>query len=103
MSEEALQIAEEISKKQERKGKVNPIKCTVSKNNKERQRPSSVNNAKKQEENNRRGKTRDLFKKIGDIKGTFHSNMGTIKGLIEAEEMKKRCQKGTEELYKKRS
>ena len=54
MSEEALQIAEEISKKQERKGKVNPIKCTVSKNNKERQRPSSVNNAKKQEENNRR-------------------------------------------------
>ena len=72
MSEEALQIAEEISKKQERKGKVNPIKCTVSKNNKERQRPSSVNNAKKQEENNRRGKTTNLFKKTGNIKGTFH-------------------------------
>ena len=73
MSEEALQIAEEISKKQERKGKLHLIKCTVSKNNKERQRPFSVNNAKKQEENNRRGKTRNLFKKTGNIKGTFHS------------------------------
>ena len=58
------------------------------------------------EENNRIGKTRDLFKKIRDIKGTFHAKMGTIKGrngmyLTEAEEIKKRWQEYTEELYKK--
>ena len=57
-------------------------------------------------ENNRMGKTRDLFKKIGDIKGTFHARMGTIqdrniKDLTEAEEIKKRWQENTEELYKK--
>ena len=58
------------------------------------------------EENNRMGKTRDLFKKIRDTKGTFHAKMGTIKGrkdkdLREAEEIKKRWQEYTEELYKK--
>ena len=58
------------------------------------------------EENNREGKTRDLFKKTGDIKGTFHAKMGTIKDrhgkdLIEAEEIKKRWQEYTEELYRK--
>ena len=52
------------------------------------------------------GKTRDLFKKIRDIKGTFHAKMGTIKDrngmdLTEAEEIKKRWQEYTEELYKK--
>ena len=57
-------------------------------------------------ENNRMGKTRDLFKKIRDTKGTFHGKMGTIKNrngmdLIEAEDIKKRMQKYTEELYKK--
>ena len=57
-------------------------------------------------ENNRMGKTRDLFKKIRDTKGTFHAKMGTIKdrngmGLTEAEEIKKRWQEYTEELYKK--
>ena len=57
------------------------------------------------EENNRMGKTRDIFKKIRDTKGTFHANMGTIKDrngmdLIEAEDIKKRWQKYTE-LYKK--
>ena len=60
------------------------------------------------EENNRVGKTRGLFKKIKDTKGTFHANIGTIKGrngrdLIEAEDIKKRWQEYTEELYKKRS
>ena len=54
------------------------------------------------------GKTRDLFKKIRDIKGTCHAKMGTIKDkngidLIEAEDIKKRWQEYTEELYKKRS
>ena len=58
------------------------------------------------EENNRMGKTRDLFKKIRDSKGTFHAKMGSIKGrngidLTEAEDMKKRWQKYMEELYKK--
>ena len=52
------------------------------------------------------GKTRDLFKKIRDTKGTFHANMGTIKDrngmdLTEAEDIKKRWQEYTEELYKK--
>ena len=60
------------------------------------------------EENNRMGKTRDLFKKIKNTKGTYHANMGSIKDrngrdLIEAEEIKKRWQEYTEELYKKRS
>ena len=60
------------------------------------------------EENNRMGKTRDLFKKIRDIKGTFHAKMGSIKDkngrdLTEAEDIKKRWQEYTEELYKQRS
>ena len=60
------------------------------------------------EENNRRGKTRDLFKKIRDTKVTFHAKMGSIKdrndmGLTEAEDIKKRWQEYTEELYKKKS
>ena len=61
---------------------------------------------KETEENNRRGKTKDLFKKIRDTKGTFHAKMGTIKDrigkdLTETEEIKKRWQEYTEELYKK--
>jgi len=56
--------------------------------------------------NNRMGKTRDLLKKIRDIKGTFHTKMGTIKdrngmNLTEAEDIKKKCQEYQEELYKK--
>ena len=58
------------------------------------------------EENNRMGKIRDLFKKIRDTKGTFHAKMGTIKDkngmdLTKAEDIKKRWQEYTEELYKK--
>ena len=60
------------------------------------------------EGNNRMGKNRDLFKKIRDTKGTFHAKMGSIKDrnamdLTEAEDIKKRWQEYTEELYKKRS
>ena len=60
------------------------------------------------EENNRIGKTRDIFKKIRDTKGTFHAKMGTIKDrkgmdLTEAEDIKKRWPEYTKELYKKRS
>ena len=63
------------------------------------------NQCKEIEENNRMGKTRDLFKKIRDTKGTFHAKMGSIKDrngmdLPEAEDIKKRCQEYTE-LYKK--
>ena len=58
------------------------------------------------EENNRMGKTRDLFNKIRDTKGTFHAKMGSIKDrnsmdLTEAEDIKKRWQEYTEELKKK--
>ena len=58
------------------------------------------------EENNRMGKTRDLFKKIRDTKGTLHAKMGSIKDrngmdLIEAEDIKKTWQEYTKELYKK--
>ena len=64
------------------------------------------NQCKEIEENNRMGKTRDLFRKIRDSKETFHAKMGTIKDrncmdLIEPEDIKKRWQEYTEELYKK--
>ena len=60
------------------------------------------------EEKNRMGKTRDIFKKIRDTKGIFHAKMGSIKDrngmdLTEAEDIKKRWQEYTKELYKKRS
>ena len=64
------------------------------------------NQCKEIEENNRMGKSRDLFKKIRDTKGTFHARMSTIKDrngmdLTEAEDIKKRLQEYTEGLYKK--
>ena len=64
------------------------------------------NQCKEIEEKNRMGKTRDLFKKIIDTKGTFHAKMGLIKesngmDLTEVEDIKKRWQEDTEELYKK--
>ena len=109
LSEEALQIAE---KRREMKG------------NGERERYTQLNaefqriarrdkkaflkeQCKETEENNKMGKTRDLFKNIRDIKGLFHARMGMIKDrkskdLIEAEEVKKRWQEYTEELYTKK-
>ena len=108
MSEEALQIAE---KRREAKGKGEKERYTHM--NEELQRiPRRDKKAflsdqcKKIQENNRMGKTRDIFKKIRDTKGTFHAKMGTIKDrngvdLTEAEDMKKRWQEYTEELYKK--
>ena len=64
------------------------------------------NQSKETEENNRMGKSTDLFKKIRGTKGTFHAKMGSIKdrngmALTEAEDMKKRWQEYMEELYKK--
>ncbi|MEH9020529.1 hypothetical protein RAF89_26125 [Klebsiella pneumoniae] len=65
-----------------------------------------IDQCKELEENNSIGKTRDLFKKIRDTKGTFHAKMGSIKDrngmdLTETEDTKKRWQEYTEELYKK--
>ena len=64
------------------------------------------NQCKDIEENNKMGKTRDLFKKIRDTKGTFHAKMGSINGrngkdLTETEEIKKRWQKYTELFFKR--
>ena len=109
VSEEALQIA---VKRREAKGKGE--KERYSHLNAEFQRIARrdkvflSDQCKEIEENTRLGKTRDLFKKIRDTKGTFHLKMGSIKDrngmdLTEAEDIKKRWQEYTEELYKKRS
>ena len=107
MSEVALQIAE----KREAKGKGEKERYTHL--NAEFQRIAKRDKkaflsaqCKEAEENNRMGKTRDLFKKIRDTKGTFHAKMGLIKDrndidLTETEDIKKRWQEYTEELYKK--
>ena len=96
------------SKKQRRKGKIFPFECRVPKNSKEREQSLLSDQCKEIEENNRMGKTSNLFTKIWDTKGTFHAKMGSIKDrngmdLTEAEDIKKRWQEYTEELYKKRS
>ena len=106
MSDEALQIAE---KRREAKGKGERKRYTQL--NAEFQRNQgkirkTSEQCKEIEKNNRMGKSRDLFKKIGDTSGTFHAKMGTIKdrngkNLTEAEAIKKRWQEYTEDLYKK--
>ena len=90
------------SKKQRRKGKIQASECRVPKNSKERLDFLS-DQCKEIEEKNRMGKTRDLFKKIRDIKGAFHAKMGSIKDrngmdLTEAEDIKKRWQEYAEVL-----
>ena len=82
------------SQKQRRKGKIYPFECRVPKNSRDKKALLS-DQCKEIEENNRMGKTRDLFKRIGDTKGTFHAKMGSIKDrngkdLTEAEDIKKR-------------
>ena len=106
LSEEALQVVE---KRREAKGKGEKERYTHL--NAELQRVTRRDTflddqGKEIEENNRMGKTRYLFKKIKDTKGTFLATMGTIKGrngmdLTETEDIKKRWQEYTEELYKK--
>ena len=93
------------SKKQRRKGKLFPFECRVTKNSKRDKKAFLSDHCKEIEENNRTGKTRDLFKKIRDTKGTFHAKMGSIKDrndmdLTEAEDIKKRWQKYTEKCKK---
>ena len=85
-----------------RKGKIYPFEFRVPKNSKEREE-NAKNQCKEIKENNRMGKTRDLFKKIGDIKGTFHAKMGTIKhrndmDFTEAKDIMKMSQKYTGKL-----
>ena len=108
MSEEALQIAEkrrdaEVKGEKERYIDLNAEFRRIARRDK---KAFLSDQCKEIEENSRMGKTRDLFKKIRDTKGTFHAKVGTTKDrngmdLTEAEDIKKRWQEYTEELYKK--
>ena len=94
------------SEKQRRKGKIKASECRVQRIARRDKKAFLSDQCKEIEENNRMGKTRDHFKKIRDTKGTFHAKMGSIKDrngmdLTEAEDIKKRWKKYTEELYKK--
>ena len=108
LSEEALQIAE---KRREAKGKgekesythLNAEFQSIARRDK---KAFLIDQCKEIGENNRMGKTRDLFKRIRDTKGTFHAKMGSVKDrngmdLRVAEDIKKRWQEYIEELYKK--
>ena len=109
LSEEALQIG--VKREAKNKGGKERYKHPNAEFQRKARRDKKAflsNQCKEIEENNRTGKTRDLFKKIRDTKGTFHAKMGSIKDrnsmdLTEAEDIKKRWQEYTDELYKKRS
>ena len=107
LSEEAFQIAVKRKMKSKREKErykhLNAEFQTIARRDK---KAFLSDQCKELEEKNRMGKTRDLFKKIRDTKGTFYAKMGTIKDrngkdLTEAEDIKKRWQEYTEELYKK--
>ena len=108
MSEEALQIA---VKRREAKSKgenerYKHLNTEFQRMARRDKKPFFSYQCKEIEENNRMGKTRDLFKKIGDIKGTLHAKMGTVKDrngmdLVEAEDVKKRWQEYTGKLCKR--
>ena len=107
-SEEALQIAvkrREVKSKGE-KERYFHLNVEFQRTARRDQKGFLSDQYKEIEESNRMGKTRDLFKKIRDTKGTFHAKMGSIKDinsreLTEAEDIKKRWQEYTEKLYKK--
>ena len=109
LSEEALHIAE----KREAKGKGGKeryihLNAEFQRIARRDEKAFLSDHCKEIEENRRMGKSRDLFKKIRDTKGTLHAKMGTIKDrkstdLTEAEDIKKTWQEYTEELYQKRS
>ena len=93
---------------QSRKGKIHPLECRVPKNSWRDKKAFLSDQCKEIEENNRTGKTRDLFNKIRDTKGTFHTKMGIVMDrsymdLTEAEDIKKRWQKHTETIQKRSS
>ena len=94
------------SKKQRRKERYKQLNAEFQRIARGDKKAFLSDQCKEIEENNRRGKTRDLYKKIRDNKGTFHAEMGSIKDrngmdLTEAEDIKKRWEEYTEELYKK--
>ena len=108
MSEEALQIAE-IEREAKGKGekeRYTHLNAEFQRTARREKKTFLSDQCKEIEENNRMGKTRDLFKKIRHTKGTFHAKMGTIKDrngmdLTEAEDIKRRWQEYTGKLYKK--
>ena len=108
MSEEALQIAvtRRDMKGKGEKERYTHVNAELQRIARRDKKDFLSDQCKEIEENNRMGKTRDLFKNIRDTKGTFHANMGSIKDrngmdLREAEDIKKRWQEYMEELYKK--
>ena len=108
LSQEALQIAvkrREVKSKGE-KERYKHLNAEFQRTARRDKKAFVSDQCKEIEENNRMGETRELFKKIRDTKGTFDSKMGSIKDrngmdLTEAEDIKKRWQEYTEELYKK--
>ena len=97
-------LLQKRSKKQRRMGKVHSNECKIAKNSMRDKKTFFNEQCLKLEENNRRGKTRDLFRKIGDIKGTFHPKMDKIKDrkgrdLVDAEEIKRGWKEYMEEVY----
>ena len=110
LSEEALQIAvkRREAKSKGEKERYTHLNAEFQRTARRDKKAFFNDQCKETEENNRMGKTRDLFKKIRDTKGPFHAKMGTIKDindvdLTEAKDSKKRWQEYTEELYKRRS
>ena len=108
LSEEALQIAvkrREVKSKGEKERHTH-LNTKFQRIARKDEKASFRNQCKEIEENNRVGKTRDLFKKLRDTKGTFHANMGSIKDrnvmdLTEGDDIKMRWQEYRKELYKK--
>ena len=105
--EEALQIAEKRREAKEKGGKerYSHLNAEIQRIARRDKKAFLNYQFKEIEKNNRMGKTRDLFKKIRNIKGQFHAKMGSVKArngmdLTEAEDIKKMCQENTEELYK---
>ena len=110
MSEEALQIAVKIreAKRKGEKEKYAQLNAEFQRIARREKKAFFSDQCKEIEENNRMGKTRDLFKKIRDTKGTFHAKMGSIKDIngmdpTEAEDIKKRWQEYTETVQKRSS
>ena len=105
LSQEALQIAvkRREAKSKGEKERYTHLNAEFQRTARRDKKAFVSDQCKEIEENNRMGKTRDLFKKIGDTKGTFHAKMGSIKdrngmNLTEAEDIKRRWQEYTEEL-----
>ena len=108
MTEEALQIAVKTreAKSKGEKERYSHLNAEFQRIARRDKKDPLSDQCKEIEENNRMGKTRDVFKKIRDTEGIFHAKMGTIKDrngrdVTEAEDIKKRWQEYTEELYKK--